>query len=98
MIPPAVTSIITKFIEVFPKHLPNQLPPIQNIQYAIDLVLGATLPNLRHYRMNLIEHVELQRQVDELLSRGFIRELELLCGPHTIDPYVWIVLLSTKEL
>ena len=58
---PEVAPIITKFVDVFPNDLPNQLPPMRNIQHAIDLVPGATLPNLPHYRMNPMEHVELQR-------------------------------------
>ena len=71
MIPRAVTLIITNFADVFPKDLPNQLPPIWNIQHAIDLVPGATLSNLSHNQMNLMEHAELQRQVDKL-NRGCI--------------------------
>ena len=37
-IPPAMTFIITNFIDVFPKDLSDQLPSMRNIQHTIDLV------------------------------------------------------------
>lgn len=54
---------------MFPENLPNELPLMHDIQHAIDLVLGAILPNLPHYRMNPTEYVELKRQVDEVLQK-----------------------------
>ena len=45
-----------------------------DIQHAIDLVLGAIPPNVPHYRMNTIEHIELQRQIGNILHKGFVRE------------------------
>ena len=60
--------MLQEFKDVFPKELSDQIPPMRDIQHAIDFVLGATLPNMPHYRMNLTEHAKLQRQVEELLS------------------------------
>jgi len=79
-IPPASTPIVTKSADVFPKYLPDQLSLMRNIQHAIDLVPWATLLNLPHCQMNSMEHAELQRQVDELLSGGFIRESLSSCA------------------
>ena len=59
--PPEALSILAEFSLVFPEELPDHLPPLRDIQHAIDLVPGATLPNLPHYRLNPTEHAELKR-------------------------------------
>lgn len=57
--PAEVLSILQEFRDVFPKDLPNHLPPLRAIQHAIDFDPGASLPNLPHYKMNPTEHAEL---------------------------------------
>ena len=54
-IPSEVTSMIDEFVDVFPEDRPNQLPPMRDIQHAIDLVPGASLRNLPHHTMNPTE-------------------------------------------
>jgi len=51
-IPSEVIPVIEKFIDVFPEDLSDQLLPMHDIQHATDLVSGASLLNLTHYRMN----------------------------------------------
>jgi len=58
--PKEVVEALKEFEDVFPDELPDQLPPLRDIHHAIDLVLGATLPNLPHYGMNPTEPQELQ--------------------------------------
>jgi len=84
-IPLEVTLVIEEFSDVFSESIPNMLPPMRDSQHAIDLALGSSLPNLSHYRMNSTEHVELKRQVDELVGKGFIREHERMRGPCIIN-------------
>ena len=78
-IPLEVKNLLDDFVDMVPKELPSELPPLRDIQHVIDLVSGSQLPNLPHYRMNLKERKELNRQVEGLLERGFVRHSLSLC-------------------
>src|SRR5687767_14752035 len=73
-IPPAVANILQEYADVFPKDLPPELPPLRGIEHQIDLIPGAQLPNRAPYRTNPDETKEIQRQVQALLDKGYIRE------------------------
>ena len=86
-IPGHITPILKEFSEILPKDLSCELPPMRDIQHAIDLVPRATLSNLSYYRMNPAEHMELQRQVKELLEKWFIKESLSPCAvPALLAP------------
>ena len=81
---PEVSKLLLEFLDVAPNELPNDLPPMRNIQHVVDLVPGSQLPNLPAYHMNPLEHKELKRQVQELLSKGFIHESLSPCAVPTL--------------
>ncbi|XP_059291460.1 uncharacterized protein LOC132044941 [Lycium ferocissimum] len=62
------------FDDIFPEDIPKGLPPLRGIEHQIDFVPGAQIPNRPAYRSNPEETKELQRQVEELLKKGFVRE------------------------
>ena len=68
-VPPIVKVLMEAFEDVFPKDLPTELPPMRDIQYAINLEPGSTIPNRVAYRMTPMEKDELHRQVQELLTK-----------------------------
>ncbi|XP_010490437.1 PREDICTED: uncharacterized protein LOC104768211 [Camelina sativa] len=61
------------FEDVFPEDNLKGLPPIRGIKHQIDFVPGASLPNPPAYSTNLVETLELQRQVNELMEKGHVR-------------------------
>jgi hypothetical protein len=62
-IPRLIQPMLEEFGNLLPTELPTELPPMKDFQHQIDLVSGASLPNLPHYRMSLEEHKILQDQV-----------------------------------
>jgi len=71
---PLATKLLKEFSHVFPEEIPSGLPPQRSIQHHIDLISGAILPNKPAYRMNPKDTLEIQRQVEELISKGLVRE------------------------
>ncbi|KAH9658356.1 hypothetical protein KPL70_023457 [Citrus sinensis] len=68
------------FDDVFPNEVPNGLPPIRGNEHQIDLVPRGTIPNRPAYRSNHEETKELQRKVEELLAKGYVRESMSPCA------------------
>ena len=71
---PSVSDIptVSDFPNVFPEELPR-LPPHREIEFAIDVVPGATPASITPYRMAPLELKELKLKLQELLENGFIR-------------------------
>ena len=83
-LPSMLLSLLQEFEDVFPDELPPGLPPLRGIEHRIDLIPGAPLPNRAPYRTNPQETKEIERQIQELLAKGFIRESLSPCAVPVI--------------
>ena len=89
IVPLEVNNFLDDFLDMVPNELPSELPPLRDIQHAIDLVSCSQLPNIPNYRMNPKEREELNRQVERLLERGFVK--------HSHSPFAVPALLKPKK-
>nr|GEW34890.1 putative reverse transcriptase domain-containing protein [Tanacetum cinerariifolium] len=64
--------IVKEFLDIFPEDLPG-LPPVHQVEFQIDLILGAALVARTPYRLAPSEMQELSNQLQELTDSGFIR-------------------------
>ena len=88
-LPSSFVSMLQDFQDVFPEELPSGLPPLRGVEHQIDFIPGSTIPNRPAYRSNPMETKEMQRQVEELLEKGLIRE--------SLSPCAVPVLLVPKK-
>jgi hypothetical protein len=88
-LPRAITNLLQDFKDFFPAEIPPGLPPLKGIEHQIDLILGASLPNRVAYRTNPEEMKEIQRQLQELLDNGYVRD--------SLSPCVIAAILVPKK-
>ncbi|KAG8472657.1 hypothetical protein CXB51_034542 [Gossypium anomalum] len=62
--------VVFEYLDVFPKELLG-LPPIREVEFAIELVPETSSISIAPYRMALIELKELKAQLQELTDKGF---------------------------
>ncbi|XP_050890869.1 uncharacterized protein LOC127096325 [Lathyrus oleraceus] len=71
--------IVCEFLEVFPKDV-TYLPPEREVEFSIDLIPGTAPISISPYCMAPLELRELKDQLEELLTKNFIRLSFLLWG------------------
>ncbi|XP_060182309.1 uncharacterized protein LOC132611973 [Lycium barbarum] len=79
-----VENLLPDFVYVFPEEMPSGLPPLRGIEHQIDFVPGSQIPNKPAYRCNPEDTKEIQRQVNELLNKGLVRESLSPCAVPVI--------------
>ncbi|KAA0038374.1 putative pentatricopeptide repeat-containing protein [Cucumis melo var. makuwa] len=70
-VPTEVQPLLDEFLQI--KQEPEGLPPLRDIQHHVDLILGASLPNLSHSQMGPKEYEILHQHIEELLKKGYIQ-------------------------
>ena len=82
-------SILMEFKDVFPEHLPPGSPPKRAVELSIREQEGNLPPSRAPYRLSPQEQVELEEQIQDLLSHGFIRP--------SVSPYGAPILFVPKK-
>ncbi|GJS27230.1 hypothetical protein Tco_0487850, partial [Tanacetum coccineum] len=75
--------VVRDLIDVFPEDLLG-LPPQRQVEFCIDLVLGAMPVAKSPYRLAPSKMQELSEQLQELQDKGFIRHSRSSWGAHVL--------------
>jgi hypothetical protein len=67
-----IIKVVLEFLDVFPEDLQG-MPPERKVEFAIELLPSTAPVSKRAYRVSGPELVELKKQIDELLEKGYIR-------------------------
>ncbi|KAA0033286.1 uncharacterized protein E5676_scaffold472G00150 [Cucumis melo var. makuwa] len=63
-----------EFKDIFPEDTPSGLLSLRGIEHQINFLPGVVIPNRPAYRANPTETKEIQKQMDEFLAKGYVRE------------------------
>jgi hypothetical protein len=70
--PSEAINVVSEFLDVFPDELLG-MPPERKVEFAIELIPGTAPISKRAYRVSGPRLVELKKQIDELLEKGYIK-------------------------
>ena len=79
----AMSKLLQEFQDIFTDDIPNEMPPSRGPNdHSIELLPGSSPPNKPPYRVSQAQQEEIRRQVDELMSKGMIRNSSSpFCSP-----------------
>ena len=66
-------TLVDSFADVFLEELPNGLPPERHVDHSIPTEKDAKIPAQKLYRLSSYELGELKKQLNELISKGWIQ-------------------------
>ncbi|XP_023519358.1 uncharacterized protein LOC111782791 [Cucurbita pepo subsp. pepo] len=72
-IPSEIKEVLDSYADIIPESLPQTLPPRRGIDHEIELLPGVKPPAKNAYRMAPPKLAEFRKQLEELLTAGFIR-------------------------
>jgi len=81
--PQDLSLVLYEFQDVF-QEPSKGLPPLRGIEHQIDFIQGPFLPNRPAYRTSPEEAKEIQKQVNELLEKGWVQHSMSPCAMHMI--------------
>lgn len=72
-LPKEIQEVLAKYKDVLTNELPKKLPPRREVDHKIEVIPGAEPPSKAPYRLNQKELMELKKQLNDLLERGYVR-------------------------
>ena len=93
--------MIQEFMNVFPDEIPR-LPPKSDVNFTFELMPGAAPMSHTPCRMNILEMLELNMQLQELLEKRYVKQS--VCNTSVLTPFglnvydVYIIINRGVEL
>ena len=87
--PRELRELLEEYNSVVASRKSKCLPTQREINHCIDLIPSATLPNKVAYKCTPEQNVELEREIEEFFTKGFIRK--------SVSPCALPIVLSPKK-
>ena len=72
-LPRHICKVLGKYKDVLTNELSQELPPRKEVNHKIQIIPGFKPPSKAPYLLNEKELLDLKKQLNDLLSRGYIR-------------------------
>ncbi len=77
-----VKQLLDEFLDVMPEELPDELPPRRRVDHVIEVMLRVAPPTKAPYQMSHEELKKLKVQLEEFLTKGYIKPSKSPYGAH----------------